>query len=59
MVHTVLQTYHLQGIPGKLPSLLSAETSVNKRQLHILQCVQIGDQIKSLEDKSNLPVAYL
>ena len=57
VVHTVLQTYHFQSIPGKLSSLLPAKASVNKRQLHILQSIQIGDQIESLKNKSNLPVA--
>ena len=58
VVHTVAQSYGLQGLDGFLPTLGSGDLGViHQRQLHILQGGRLRQEVITLEHEADLTVA--
>src|ERR1051326_2176187 len=51
------QINRFQSCHGPLSALFGRDATINHRQLDILNHVQLGQQIKKLEDKPNLAIA--
>ena len=56
MRHALLQADRVEGLLGQLRRSLPAHARIHQRQLHIVQCRGAGEEVKGLEDETDLAV---